>query len=280
MPPGTYRMCRGATLIRGGGERRCDTVHWRSESSQGREQGLDIDRRALSCDGPLIRSPSSSPVSASSRSCTCSSATSMNWSQPLAEAHALPKVVVTVSLALPGALLVLFGLTHPERWLRAATRKLTKDSASKGEPEIRELCDTHVDVPYAQSARFLRSVHHGARQLSMEPEGVLRANRRMLFETLLQSSGPRRLKLGGSAASRAISRSGLSHGHGWRCPAGCSRVAIAPRPGSRRTLPAPRASAMPGAYNSEAGHDHCDGARRNASRSLTYSAQNLVDSRG
>ena len=136
--------------------------------------------------------------------------------QPLAYALELPAPVVTVSLVLPGALLLLFGLlrttrvapdpgvasaallclivagffdlTHPERWLRDATRKLEKDAVGKAEPEIRAMCDAHVETLYEKCARFWRSVHHAARQLSMDPEEVLRTYRRMLCETLLQSS--------------------------------------------------------------------------------------------
>lgn len=85
----------------------------------------------------------------------------------------------------------LFGLTHPERWLREATRTLRNEVDGKDEPAIQALCDTYVETQYVDSARFRRSVHYGAKQLRMKPDEALQVYRAMLYETLRQAGDGR-----------------------------------------------------------------------------------------
>lgn len=79
-------------------------------------------------------------------------------------------------------------LSHPDDRLRDATRNLADEAAGRDESELRAFCDAHVEALYVKSTRFRRSVHHGTRRTSMEPEGVLRVYRQMLYEALLQST--------------------------------------------------------------------------------------------
>ena len=74
--------------------------------------------------------------------------------------------------------------TQADAWLRDATLTLAVEAVGKNEHEIRELCDAHVELLYANSARFRRSVHHEARQRGTVPWGVLGVYRRMLYENL------------------------------------------------------------------------------------------------